>query len=383
MVAAKVSGVLAGLKIVEIAGLGPAPFCAMLLADLGADVIVIERPDERPVGQARPAEVFNRGKRSVRIDLKHAEGVAAALRMIEAADGLIEGMRPGVMERLGLGPQVCLARQPKLAYGRMTGWGQQGPLAQAAGHDINYMALSGALWFAGAPGQMPIAPPTLLGDLGGGALYLALGLLAAILRARQTGRGQVIDAAVVDGCAHLSALQCALIGSGQLSLERGVSALDGSPWYRPYRCGDDRWITVGPLEEKFFVQLLKALGLQDEFAPAARSDPGRWPALVRRLTEVFASRTADQWCNLLEGTDACFAPLLNLQQAAEHPHLRARGAFERIEGVLQPRCAPRFSEQEAAPIGAVPRIGEHTSAVLREIGYVQDDLDRLCRQRVI
>jgi acetyl-CoA hydrolase len=364
-----VSTILSGLRFVEIAGLGPAPFCAMLLADLGADVILIERHGDRPLDRPRAAEVFNRGKRSIRIDLKQPAGAELTLRLIDTADGVIEGMRPGTMERLGLGPEVCLARNPKLAYGRVTGWGQQGPLSKAAGHDINYLALSGALWFAGAPDRMPAAPPTLLGDLGGGALYLALGLFAAILRARETGRGQVIDAAVVDGCAHLSALQCAMLASGQLSLQRGISALDGSPWYRPYRCLDGRLITVGPLEPKFFALLIQALGLQHEVDPRTQSDPATWPSLEARLTGLFATRTADQWRSLLEGTDACFAPLLSVQQAAEHPHMRARGAFEHLDGVLQPQSAPRFSSCPPTPIRPIPAVGEHTSVLLRELGY--------------
>jgi crotonobetainyl-CoA:carnitine CoA-transferase CaiB-like acyl-CoA transferase len=378
-----VSGILSGLRFVEIAGLGPAPFCAMLLADLGADVILIERRDDRPLERRRAGEVFNRGKRSIRIDLKQTAGTDLALRMIDTADGVIEAMRPGTMERLGLGPEVCLARNPRLAYGRMTGWGQHGPLSQAAGHDINYLALSGALWFAGAPDRMPAAPPTMLGDLGGGALYLALGLLAAILQARETGRGQVIDAAVVDGCAHLSALQCALLSSGQLSLQRGISALDGSPWYRPYRCLDGRLITVGPLEPKFFALLIEALGLQREVDPRTRSDPATWPSLEARLTALFATRTADQWRSLLEGTDACFAPLLSVQQAAEHPHMRARGAFERVDGVLQPQSAPRFSAYPPTPIRPVPAVGEHTTALLQELGLDEEQMRGLREAGVV
>jgi acetyl-CoA hydrolase len=380
---AAMSGVLSGLKLVEFAGLGPAPFCGMLLADLGAEVTLVERHDDRPHTQARPTEVFNRGKRSVRVDLKQPAGAALALRMIDAADGLIEANRPGVMERLGLGPEICLARNPRLAYGRMTGWGQRGPLAPSAGHEINYMALSGALWYASAPGQLPVAPPIMLGDLGGGALYLALGLLAAVLRARETGRGQVIDAAVVDGCAHLSATQCALIASGQLSLERGVSALDGAPWYRAFRCSDGRLITVGSLEPKFFALLMKALGLQDEFGPAAQFDRRAWPPMAARMTEAFATRTAGQWRSLLEGTDVCFAPVLSLQDAAEHPHMRARHTFEQVDGVLQPRCAPRFSGHPLQPVGPVPRIGQHTSQVLQELGYGEEELQRLREAGVI
>ena len=377
------SCVLSGVKFVEFAGVGPAPFCGMLLADLGAEVILVERHDERPHAQARPAEVFNRGKRAVRVDLKQPAGVALALRMIDAADGLIEGHRPGVMERLGLGPAICLPRNPRLAYGRMTGWGQHGPLAQAAGHDINYMAVSGALWYASGPEQLPVAPPTMLGDLGGGALYLALGLTAAILRARATGRGQVIDAAVVDGCAHLSALQCAFIASGQLWPQRGVSALDGAPWYRAYRCRDERLITVGPLEPKFFALLMKALGLQDQFGPSTQFDRQAWPSMAVRMTAVFATRTVEQWCRLLEGTDVCFAPLLSVQDAAEHPHMRAREAFERVDGVLQPRCAPRFSGHAPAPIAPVPSVGQDTEAVLSELGYDAGQVQRLRETGVI
>ena len=273
-------GPLQGIQVVEIAGLGPGPFCGMLLADLGADVVLVERTEaSNAVTEIGPKAIYNRGKRSIAIDLKNARGIRAVLRLIEQADALIEGMRPGVMERLGLGPDVCRERNPRLVYGRMTGWGQSGPLAQAAGHDNNYIALSGALWYAGNPGEPPVAPPTLIGDLGGGALYLAVGLLAGILQARTTGGGTVVDAAIVDGSAHLMNLPLALKAAGQMSFERGKSLLDGPHWFSTYRCADGKFITVGALERQFYALLLQKLGLADDAAFADGYDATRWPEL--------------------------------------------------------------------------------------------------------
>jgi acetyl-CoA hydrolase len=363
-------GPLNGVQVVEIAGLGPGPFCGMLLADLGADVVLVERTESGgAVTDIGPAAIYNRGKRSIAIDLKNARGGQTVLRLLESADALIEGMRPGVMERLGLGPDVCHARNPRLVYGRMTGWGQSGPLAQAAGHDNNYIALSGALWYAGSPGDPPVAPPTLIGDLGGGALYLAAGLLAGVLQARATGKGTVVDAAIVDGSAHLMNLPLALKAGGLMSFERGKSLLDGPHWFATYRCADGGFVTVGALEPQFYALLLEKLGLAGDAAYANGYDAKRWPELKRRFAALFATRTRDEWCALLEGTDACFAPVLTPEEAARHPHNVARGIFDERDGMLQANAAPRFAGFERNAPGAVPRRGEHTDDVLHAAGY--------------
>jgi acetyl-CoA hydrolase len=359
---------LQGIRIVEIAGIGPGPFCGMLLADLGADVVLIERT--RATGaptESGAAAIYNRGKRSVAIDLKAERGAQAALRLIALADALIEGMRPGVMERLGLGPDACHALNPRLVYGRMTGWGQSGPLAGAAGHDNNYIALSGALWYAGNPGDCPVAPPTLVGDLGGGALYLAVGLLAGILQSRTSGKGTVVDAAIVDGSAHLMNLVLALTAAGQFTSERGRSLLDGPHWFATYRCADGKLITVGALEPQFQALLLQKLGLADDPDFADGYDARRWPKLGERFAALFASQPRDHWCRLLEGSDACFAPVLAPEDAASHPHNAARRVYEVRDGILQANPAPRFAGEVAVP-GPIPRRGAHTDDVLREAG---------------
>jgi crotonobetainyl-CoA:carnitine CoA-transferase CaiB-like acyl-CoA transferase len=355
--------VLKGIKIIEFAGIGPGPFCGMLLADLGADVIVIERPG----GGDLPAAITRRGKRSVALDLKSPDSIDTVLRLIESADALIEGMRPGVMERLGLGPDVCLARNPRLVYGRMTGWGQDGPLAQTAGHDTNYIALSGALWYASEAGQPPVAPPTLVGDLGGGAMYLAVGILAGILKARSSGQGQVVDAAIVDGSAHLMNLMLDLVGGGLGSERRGTSVLDGPHWYATYRCADGLDITVGALEPKFYRVLLEKLGLENDPRFVNQNKLTHWPQQKQQLAELFATRPREQWCALLEGSDACFAPVLSPSEAARHPHIAARRIYRKEGGLLQANPAPRFSKSPAAAARPIPKVGEHTEQVLQEI----------------
>ena len=363
-------GVLSGVRVIEIAGLGPAPFCGMLLADMGADVVLVERGGARggdPLTLGRNA-IVNRGKRSIALDLKDPAAVDAVLRLVDGADALIEGMRPGVMERLGLGPETCLARNPRLVYGRMTGWGQHGPLAQAAGHDINYIALSGALWFSGAPGEAPMAPPTLVGDLGGGALYLAMGVLAALLSARATGVGQVIDAAIVDGSANLMNLLLSAHAAGQQPFERGRGLLDGPHWYGSYACADGLFVSVGALEPQFNALLLSRLGLAGDPDFADAYDARRWPALRERLAALFATRPRAHWVALLEGTDACFAPVLTPREALAHPHLAAREIYAERDGVLQAAPAPRFSATPSATPGPVPRRGEHGADILREAG---------------
>jgi acetyl-CoA hydrolase len=376
-------GVLSGVRIVELAGLGPGPFCGMLLADLGAEVTLVERTRGGDSIDFGATAVFNRGKRSLALDLKSAEAVELVLRLVERADGLIEGMRPGVMERLGLGPEVCLRRNPRLAYGRMTGWGQTGPLAQAAGHDLNYLGISGAAWLASLPGEPPFPPPTLVGDMGGGALYLAVGLLAAIVHARGGGAGQVVDAAIVDGSAHLMNLLLALKGSGQLGARRGDSILDGPHWSRCYRCADGRFVSVQAVEPKFYGVLLERLGLAGDPDLVHQYDAQRWPALSRRFEALFATRTRDEWCALVAGSDACLGPVLDLDEAARHPHNVARGTYAAPGGVLQVAPAPRFPGTPPTPLGSIPRRGEHSEAVLRGLGVSTDDLARLCAGGVV
>lgn len=360
----KTAGPLAGLKVLEIYGIGPVPFCGMLLADLGADVVIVDRAQmgAEDLDMGRHA-VSNRGKRSIALDLKTPEGVQTVMDLVGQCDALIEGMRPGVMERLGLGPDVCLACNPRLVYGRMTGWGQTGPLAQAAGHDLNYIALSGALWYSGQPGEAPMTPPSLVGDMGGGAMYLAVGLLAGVMHARETGQGQVVDAAIVDGSAHMLNLLMGLRSSGQFTNERGHSLLDGPHWYRTYRCQCGGFITVGSVEPRFRRLLMDKLGLGADPAFSRSGDPSTWPQQHQAFVELFATRTRDEWSTLLEGTDACFAPVLNPDEAAAHPHMAARGVYTRIDGVLQAQPAPRFSRTPGAA-GRVPHRGEHQKEVM-------------------
>lgn len=370
-------GVLDGVRIVEIAGIGPGPFCGMLLADMGAEVILVERAgkggDMLDLGKHA---IVNRGKQSIALDLKDPDAIEAVLRLIEGADALIEGMRPGVMERLGLGPDVCLARNPRLVYGRMTGWGQQGPLAQAAGHDLNYIALSGALWFSGEAGQPPMAPPTLVGDLGGGALYLAMGILAGIINASTNGVGQVVDAAIVDGSANLMNLLLSAHSAGQQPLERGRGLLDGAHWARTYACADGLFISVQALEPQFNALLFSKLGLGDDPDFKSPYDPRQWGPLRKRLETVFASQPRQHWVDLLEGTDACFAPVLTPAEALDHPHMAERGVYSRKDGVLQAAPAPRFSATPSA-VGKVPTRGEHSTGILRKAGLSEEQIQRL------
>ncbi|MGY4313613.1 CaiB/BaiF CoA transferase family protein [Bradyrhizobium sp. JR3.5] len=369
--------ILQGLRVIEIAGLGPGPFCGMLLADFGADVIVVERKDAR-TPLPRPEYIVNRGKRSIALDLKQPQAVDVVLRLVERADVLIEGMRPGVMERLGIAPEVCLERRPSLIYGRMTGWGQHGPLSHSAGHDGNYTALSGALWYASPPGIAPVAPPTLIGDVGGGALYLAIGLLAGVLKARQSGRGQVIDAAIVDGSAHMLNLLLSALAANGAGHERGVHYFDCGPSVNTYRCSDGGWIIVSPLETQFYDELLKRIGLAGDPVFENRTAAADWPRQRAVLSETFATRTRAEWCAILEGTDACFAPVNDPAEAARHPHMAARKVFAEVDGVLQAAPAPRFSED--APTDwrrGVPRIGEDTETILRETGYDESGVREL------
>lgn len=361
------AGPLAGLRVLEIAGIGPAPFCGMLLADLGADVVIVDRvvPNGENIDLGAAA-ITNRGKRSITVDLKDPAGVGTVLDLVATSEVLIEGMRPGVMERLGLGPDECQRRNPALVYGRMTGWGQEGPLAHAAGHDLNYIGLSGALWYAGQPGEPPVAPPSLVGDIGGGALYLAVGILAAVMNARQGGKGQVVDAAIVDGSAHLTSLLLSLTAAGAMQIERGQSGLDGAFWYNTYRCADGAFVTLGSVEPKFYRQLIEKICLQDDPAFGDQDDVAAWPHLRERFAALFATRSRAQWCALLEGTDVCFAPVLDPREAAVHPHMAARGVYREVDGVFQAAPAPRFSGTPAREIGPVPVRGADMASVLKD-----------------
>jgi alpha-methylacyl-CoA racemase len=373
------SGPLRGIRVVEMAGIGPGPFCAMLLADLGADVVRVDRIDSRDRGVDFPPrfDLLNRNKRSVALDLKSEAGRAAALRLVARAEILIEGFRPGVMERLGLGPEACRAVNPRLVFGRMTGWGQEGPLAGAAGHDLNYIALAGALAAIGRPGERPAIPLNLVGDFGGGALYLAMGVLAALIEARLSGQGQVVDASIVDGTASLMTMLLAMRQMGAWPGGRGENLLDGgAPFYDCYETRDGRHIAVAALESRFYAELLDRLGLKDAALPH-RHDRGGWGALRERFAEIFRTRTRDEWCRILEGTDACFAPVLGLDECAAHPHNLARGVFVTVEGVVNPAPAPRFSRTPGRLGRPPPAPGADTLAALADWGFSPADLAAL------
>jgi len=345
----------------------------MLLSDLGADVVRIDRVGPTPSQQET---IIYRGRRSVALDLKNPSAVEACLRLIDQADGLIEGFRPGVMERLGLGPDVALKRNRKLAYGRMTGWGQHGPLAQAAGHDINYIAITGALHAIGT-GEKPVPPLNLVGDFGGGALYLAVGLLAAILHARRTGEGQVIDAAMTDGAASLMAFFYSLLGRGTWRDERRTNLLDGGAhYYDTYRCADGEWVAIGAIEPQFYAVLREKIGLSGAEC-ASQKDSGDWPSLNAAIAKIFSQKTRAEWCEILEGTDACFAPVLSMAEAPRHPHNVARQTFVNLEGITQPAPAPRFSATPGAIQGPPPASGAHTRQALADWGFSEADIDSL------
>jgi len=359
-------GALAGLRVIELAGLGPAPFCAMLLADHGADVVRVERPGAGgALGLPLQYDIPARGRRRLALDLREPASVAQVLDLVAHADVLIEGFRPGVMERLGLGPEVCLARCARLVYGRMTGWGQHGPLAQAAGHDINYIALAGALHAIGRAGQAPVPPLNYVGDYGGGAMLLAFGVLAALFEARRSGQGQVVDAAMTDGTALLSAMFHGLKAAGAWAGPPGTNMLDsGAHFYDTYRCADGKYVAVGAIEPQFYAELLQRLGL-DPAEFKGQHDARRWPEYKTRLAAVFASRSRDDWCALLEGSDACFAPVLDWDEAPRHPHNVARGTYLELDGVVQPAPAPRLQRTPATPPRAAQPPVTEVTAILR------------------
>ncbi|WP_170385523.1 CaiB/BaiF CoA transferase family protein [Ruegeria atlantica] len=361
---------LNGIRIIEVEGLGPAPFAAMLLADMGADVITIHRKGQ-PVTPGMPERsILDRGKRSIELDLKDANDLEIAKRLISSADALIEGFRPGVMEKLGLGPVPCHEKNPRLVYGRMTGWGQDSPLSKTAGHDLNYIALSGALWYASQPGQPPQTPATLVGDIGGGAMYLVAGLLAGLLNAQRSGKGTVVDAAIYDGSVHMMNLLMSIGQTGNLTETRGQSLLDGPHWSRTYTCSDGGYVTVQCLEPKFYALFLDKMGLSDDSGFQQQYNRATWPALTQRLIETFASEPRDHWANLFSGSDACVAPVLSPTEAQSHPMNAARQTWRKTDGTLQAAAAPRFSTSEWQSKPS-PARGEHRQDILNELDAQQ------------
>jgi len=368
-------GPLQGIKVIEMAGIGPGPFTAMMLADMGAEVLRVDRINARVVNPH--LDVLNRGRRSVAVDLKHADGVQTVLRLVEQADAVLEGFRPGVMERLGLGPDECLARNPRLVYGRMTGWGQDGPLSQAAGHDINYIAIAGVLNNFARDGERPVPPLNLVGDFGGGGLLLAFGVVCAVLEASRSGKGQVVDAAMVDGAAVLSTMIYAFLAMGIWQDDPGHNLLDtGAHFYEVYETADAKFIAVGAIEHQFYEELIRRVGLEGEELPW-QMDRAEWPALKERFVALFKTKTRDEWQELLEGTDACAVPVLSLSEAHLHPHNQARKTFVERDGVVQPAPAPRFSRTESGIAGPPPSPGQHTDEALADWGFSADELAKL------
>ena len=370
-------GPLKGFKIVEFAGIGPGPFCAMMLADMGADVIRLDRKPTSPDQGYAKYNILNRGRPSVGIDLKTEEGKKAAFKLINRADGLFEGFRPGVMERLGLGPDICLERNPRLVYGRMTGWGQDGPLASAAGHDINYISICGALHAIGPKDGKPVPPLNLIGDFGGGGMLLAFGLVCGLLEAQRSGKGQVVDAAMVDGSSALMASVYGSWNAGSWVDGRGRNMLDGgAPFYDAYETADGKYISVGSLEPQFYALLLKHADITDpEFQP--QNDKNKWPAAKEKITEIFKTKTRDEWCEIMLGTDICFAPVLTLEEAVKYPHNVERNSFIEIDGVSHQAPAPRFSRTQPEIQGPPPAQGENTEPALQDWGFSAEEIESL------
>ena len=374
------SGPLSGVKVVEIAGIGPGPFCAMLLADMGADVIRVDRAQTvaGSFPDAPSLDIMNRGRRSIGVDLKQPDGVETVLRLVEQADALLEGFRPGVAERLGIGPDECLARNPRLVYGRMTGWGQDGPYAPTAGHDINYIALAGALDPIGRLGDKPVPPLNLVGDFGGGGLMLAYGLVCGILEARSSGTGQVVDAAMVDGAAVLTTFIHGLRAMGVWQDVRGGNLLDtGAHFYETYECSDGTFVSIGSIEPQFYSELMRLTGLDQEEVPH-QMDRSQWGAMKERLTALFKTKTRDEWCTILESSpDVCFAPVLSMAEAPDHPHNVARSTFVEVAGIRQPAPAPRFSRTPGSIDRPPPHAGQHTEEALVAWGFDPSDVAKL------
>jgi alpha-methylacyl-CoA racemase len=380
------AGPLSGIKVVEITGIGPGPFCSMMLADLGADVLRIDRSSAvRGEAPAKPPlDLLARGRRSVGVDLKHAEGVELVLKLVEKADVLTEGFRPGVMERLGLGPDVCMARNPGLVYGRMTGFGQEGPMAQAAGHDINYIALAGVLAHIGREGEKPLPPLNLVGDFGGGGMLLALGICAALVERGRSGKGQVVDAAMVDGAATLIAMMHGFYANGGWNEARGTNLLDtGAHFYETYETQDGKYISVGSIEPQFYAELLELTGLDKEPQLPQQMDRSQWRAMKQRLTALFKTKTRAEWCEIMEGSDVCFAPVLTIPEAYQHPHNKHRKTFVEVAGVMQPAPSPRFSRTPGEIKRPPPHPGQHTNEALREWGISAEDVQKLRNAKAI
>lgn len=364
------NGPLDGLRVVEMAGIGPAPLAGQFLSDLGAEVILITRKS----GKANKADINNRGKRSVALNLKDPKGIEAALKLIGSADVLIEGFRPGVMERMGLGPDDCLHANPRLVYGRMTGWGQTGPMSQMAGHDINYLGITGVLHAIGKRDLPPIPPLNIGADYAGGTMFLLLGILSALFERQHSGRGQVIDAAMVDGAPALLALIHSMIAMGKWGEQRESNLLDGgAPFYRSYECADGKYMSVGPLEPQFFAQLVDLAGLPADHK-ITQNDESEWPQRHDLYAQVFRTKTRDEWTALFDGSDACVAPVLTWSEAPQHPHMKARGVFTEVDGVTQVTPAPRFSRSAPGPVGKPPAPGSDTETVLAELGYDADTI---------
>jgi alpha-methylacyl-CoA racemase len=371
-------GPLTGYRVLELAGIGPGPFACMMLSDLGAEVLRIDRLGGRRGLEGLPGSVLDRGRRSVAVNLKHPEGAGVVLRLVEAADALVEGYRPGVAERLGLGPETALRRNPRLVYGRMTGWGQDGPYAAMAGHDINYIALAGALAHIGRAGQRPVPPLNLVGDFGGGGMLLAFGVVCALLETSRSGQGQVVDAAMVDGSAVLMAMMHGLSAMGLWSEPREANLIDGgAPFYDVYETADGGYVSIGSLEPQFYAELLRLTGLAGQGDLPAQMDRSQWPAMKKRLAAVFKTKSRDEWCRLMEGSDVCFAPVLTMREAPGHPHNQARGTFVEVEGVTQPAPAPRFSRTPGAVAGPPAVPGAHTDEALADWGLSGDEIAKL------
>ena len=373
-------GPLAGVKIIELAGIGPGPFCGMMLSDMGAEVIRVDRYTENP----QPSkDVLNRNRHSIAVDLKQPEGVETVLKLVESADGLFEGFRPGVTERLGLGPDTCMQRNKKLVYGRMTGWGQDGPMANAAGHDINYIALSGALYSVGRQGERPVPPLNLVGDFGGGGMLLAFGMVCGLLEANKSGQGQVIDSAMIDGAASLMSMFFSMAAMGRFTDQRGTNLLDGgAPFYDTYETSDGKYVSLGSIEPQFYALLKEKAGL-DEAVFGKQMDPSQWGDQKAALTTIMKSKTRDEWCDIMEGSDVCFAPVLSIFEAPDHPHNKHRNGFLNVDGVVQPAPAPRFS-RTAPEVRHGPRMeGQDSEAVLAAAGFSADEIAKLKASKVI
>ncbi len=381
------AGPLSGYRIIELAGIGPGPFAAMMLADMGAEVVRVERAKavNGPAPGTPHFDVLLRGRRNIAIDLKHPEGVVTLLDLVASADGLIEGFRPKVMERLGIGPDVCLDRNPRLVFGRMTGWGQSGSFADAAGHDINYISLAGALAHFGRAGQPPVPPLNMVGDFGGGGMFLAYGVVCALLEAQRSGRGQVVDAAMVDGAAVLMSMFWSFRSIGLFDEDqRGTNLLDtGAHFYDVYQCADGGFISIGSIEPQFYAELLRLTGLEGDAEFARQMDKSAWPHLKKRLAELFATKSRDQWCALMETTDVCFAPVLTMSEAAQHPHNVDRGTFVDVAGIMQPAPAPRFSRTSAELTMPPAHPGQHSVEILRDWGFGAARIDELIASHAV